>query len=47
MVLINKYENITADFGLTFTQTDYHLGKLITKELLDLGEFIKVTNENK
>ena len=32
---------------LNFTHSEYHLGKLVTHELIPSGSLIKVTNENK
>lgn len=42
-----KHEDNVSDLELTFTHSEYHLGKLVTHDLVPSGEFVKVTNENK
>jgi hypothetical protein len=42
-----KHEDYVDDLELTFTHSEYHLGKLVTHELIPSGSMIKVTNENK
>ena len=42
-----KHEDNVSDLELTFTHSEYHLGKLISHELVPSGYYIKVTNENK
>jgi ubiquitin-protein ligase E3 B len=42
-----KYDENVGDLELTFSHSEFHLGKLITHELVPNGCHIKVTNDNK
>ena len=42
-----KHDENVADLELTFCHSEYHLGKLISHELVPSGSYVKVTDENK